>query len=211
MCRIIKQLAILLTLVFSVYLSNAQLIWAAKGGGQINFASIRKDNDRTATTPIAGINAGLVAKIYFEENLAFVSGLQYSLRGYKTKPALSSDPAKTYTFHYAELPLMIEIDFESKEKGAYVKIGPYMSLIITGKEKYKDAAGKTVTRKPKIDFSGQEFNRFDAGFEAFTGYRFNKKFFAEAGFQLGGNISNADNGPLVRQRTASLSIGYYFK
>jgi Outer membrane protein beta-barrel domain len=211
MYRHIKQLAVFLTIIFLVYQSNAQLIWAVKAGGQLNFASIRKDNNRTATTPIAGINAGLIAKIYFEENLAFVSGLQYSLRGYKTKPALAGEPAKTYTFHYAELPLMIEIDFESKEKGAYVKIGPYMSIVITGKEKYKDATGKTVTRKPKIDFSGQEFNRFDAGFQAFTGYRFNKKFFAEAGFQLGGNISNADNGPLVRQRTASLSIGYYLK
>lgn len=211
MNRFLTQSVLLVFVLLVLNEAKGQVLWGIKGGGQISYASIRKDDNRTATTPVGGGNLGLVAKIYFEDKLAFVSGIQYSLRGYKTKPSLATDPAKTYTFHYAELPIMIEIDFSSKEKGGYFKIGPYLSLLGTGKEKYKDAIGKTITRTPKIDFSGQEFNRFDGGFQAFIGYMFNKKIFAEAGFQLGGNISNNDNGPLIRQRTPSLSIGYYFK
>jgi hypothetical protein len=206
-----QRLTVLLVFIFSANFLDAQVLWAVKGGGQVSYASIRKDNDRTATTPIGGLQAGLAAKVYFEEKLAFASGLQYSLRGYKTKPLVSTNPAKTYTFHYVELPLMMEIDFGTKEKGAYVKIGPYLSLAITGKEKYKDATGNTVTRTPKINFSGQEFNRFDGGFQALLGYQFSKKFFAETGFQLGGNMSNNEQGPTIRQRTASLAVGYYFK
>jgi Outer membrane protein beta-barrel domain len=207
----LKTVAVLLFFLFTLPVVKAQVHWAVKGGGQVSYASIRKDNNRTATTAVPGLNAGLAAKVYFEKGLAFASGIQYSLRGYKTKPAVTTDPAKTYTFHYAELPLMLEVDFASEDNGPYLKIGPYMSLVITGKEKYKDATGKTIMRTPKIDFSGQEFNRFDGGFQAFFGYQFNKQFYAEGGFQLGGNMSNNENGPTIRQRVASVSVGYYFK
>lgn len=117
MNRMLKQATALLLVLLVLNTAKAQLQWAIKGGGQVSYASIRKDNDRTQTSPVGGANLGLIAKIYFEERLAFVSGIQYSLKGYKTKPSLASVPAKTYTFHYAELPLMMEIDFKSKEKG----------------------------------------------------------------------------------------------
>ncbi|MES1223723.1 MAG: porin family protein [Bacteroidota bacterium] len=192
--------------------AGAQLHWAIKAGGQSSTASYKVDGVKISTNSIIGFNAGIVTKVYFDDKLAFVSGIQYSSRGYKVK-TLPGDTLKTYRLNYADIPVILQIDLSAKRgEGFYCKVGPSVGVGISGKEIYTGANGMQVRNKAILSVTGNHFGMFDAAMNAALGYSFAGKFFAEAAFAYGiGNINNDPTGPNIKTRVLSLNVGYFFR
>src|ERR1700733_3741185 len=96
--------------------ANAQIHWAIKAGAQLNTASYKEDGQKISTSNIAGFNAGVLAKIYFDNKVSFVTGIQYNAKGYSIA-TMQGDPKKTYRLNYADIPLMVQFDL-SKTPGS---------------------------------------------------------------------------------------------
>jgi hypothetical protein len=192
--------------------AGAQLQWAVKAGAQLNTASYKMDGSKISTGSIAGFNAGILAKVYFDDKVAFVSGLQYNAKGYSIT-ATPGDPQKTYRLNYADIPVMVQVDLsKTRGRGFYGRVGPSIGVGISGKEIYTDTYGVRVRNKAILSVTGNHFGLFDASLNAALGYSFNRKFFAEAAYAYGfGNIDNDPDGPVIKTRVASFSIGYFLR
>ena len=199
----------LLCLSFCV---NAQLHWALTSGIQLNTASYKVENAKIPANNIIGFNAGVLAKVYFDDKAAFVTGLQYNAKGYTVVPVVG-DPKKTYRLNYVDIPVMIQIDVsKTRAGGLYLKAGPSVGIGVSGKEIYTDKNGMEVRNKAILSVTGNHFGLFDASLNAALGYNFTSKFFAEAAYAYGiGNIDNDPDGPNIKTRVASFSIGYFLK
>jgi Outer membrane protein beta-barrel domain len=190
---------------------NAQIHWALKAGPQISSAAYKINGEKIATNTITGFHAGLLAKIYFDDKIAFVTGLQYSARGYKVK-TLPGDTLKTYRLNYADIPVMVQFYFSTRGHGLYARVGPSVGVGIYGKEIYTRAGGLQVKNKAILSLTGNHFGMFDASFNAVLGYADTRKFFGEIGYAYGiGNINNDPAGPNIKSRVLSFSVGYFLR
>ncbi len=191
---------------------HAQFHWAVKSGVQLNTASYKVEDAKIPSNSIIGFSAGILAKVYFDDRVAFVTGLQYNAKGYKVTP-LEGDPQKTYRLNYTDIPLMIQVDLsKTRTGGLYAKAGPSVSVGVSGWETYTDKNGMAVRNKAILSVTGNHFGLFDASMNAAVGYSLSRRFFAEIAYAYGiGNINNDPSGPNIKTRVASLSIGYFLK
>jgi len=191
---------------------NAQLHWAVKSGVQLNTASYKVEDAKIPANSIIGFNAGVLVKVYFDDKVAFVTGLQYNAKGYTVIP-VAGDPKKTYRLNYTDIPVMIQVDLsKTRAGGLYFKAGPSVGIGVSGRETYTDKNGVEVRNKTILSMTGNHFGLFDASLNAAIGYSFTRKFFAEAAYAYGiGNINNDPAGPNIKTRVASLSVGYFLK
>lgn len=191
--------------------AGAQVHYALKAGPQLSTASFKREGNKIAAGNIAGFNAGLLAKVYFDDRVAFVTGVAYSSRGYKI-PTQPGDTIKTYRLNYIDIPLLIQVDFSAtKGAGFYGKLGPSLGIGLSGKEIYTGRDGQEIRNKAILSVTGNHFGLFDASVNAAFGYSFNR-FFAELGYAYGiGNIDNDPDGPNIKTRVASLNLGYFFR
>ncbi|MEO5682179.1 MAG: porin family protein [Chitinophagaceae bacterium] len=192
--------------------TSAQIQWALKAGGQINDASYKRDGAKIATGSVAGFNAAVLARIYFDDKVAFVTGIQYSAKGFTVK-TLPGDTQRTYRLNYVEIPILLQIDLSAKRgEGLYCKLGPTIGIGLHGKETHTGMNGMEVRNKAKLSLTGNYFGLFDASLNAALGYSFTQKFFAEAMYAYGvGNINNDQAGPNIKNRVLSLSVGYFLR
>jgi hypothetical protein len=206
------KLIVLSALLCLSLCAGAQVHWALKAGGQISSASYKADGNKISTNCIAGFNAGILAKIYFDDKVAFVTGLQYNAKGYSII-TVPSDPRKTYRLNYADIPVMVQFDLSKTRGGGwYCKAGPSVSVGVSGKEIYTDKNGMQVRNQAVLSVTGNHFGLFDASLNAALGYSFTQKFFAEAAYAYGiGNIDNDPDGANIKTRVVSISIGYFFR
>jgi len=203
---------LLALLSLTTLLSNAQIHWAVKAGGQLSGASFKRDGAKMPTENIGGYSFGVGTKVYFDDKVAFVSGLQYSSRGFTVTDTLAK-PSRTYRLNYIDIPLLIQVDLSKKRNGGlYCKFGPSLGVGVNGKQTYTNTMGARVTDKAILSVTGNYFGLFDASLNAALGYTFGGKFFAEAAYAYGiGNVNNDPNGAKIKSRVASLSVGYYLR
>jgi hypothetical protein len=206
-----KFLVLPALMCLSLY-AGAQIHWALKAGAQISTASFKRDGAKISTGSIAGFNAGFLATIYFDDKVAFVTGLQYNTKGYSVTDTIGK-PQKTYRLNYADIPILLQIDLSKKRgKGFYCKAGPSIGVGLNGRETYTTMDGMNVRNKAILSITGNHFGLFDASLNAALGYSLAQKFFVEAAYAHGiGNINNNPDGPNIKTRVASVSIGYYFR
>lgn len=206
------KLIVLTVLLCLSLCAGAQIHWAVKAGGQLSAANYKADGDKISTSCIAGFNAGILAKVYFDDKVAFVTGLQYNAKGYAIT-VVNGDPQKTYRLNYADIPVMVQFDLsKTRGVGLYCKAGPSVGIGVSGKEIYTDKNGMQVHNQAVLSVTGNHFGLFDASLNAALGYSFTQKFFAEAAYAYGiGNIDNDPDGANIKTRVASISIGYFFR
>ncbi|MEO5593032.1 MAG: porin family protein [Chitinophagaceae bacterium] len=192
--------------------AGAQIHWAVKAGVQLNTASYKTGGVKFSTGNIAGFNAGILTKVYFDDKVAFVSGVQYNAKGYSVTDTVGR-PRKTYRLNYADIPVMVQVDLSKKRgEGFYCKVGPSLGIGISGKQIYTATDGTSVRNKAILSITGNHFGIFDASLNAALGYSLTQHFFAELAYAYGiGNINNDPNGPNIKTRIASVSIGYFFR
>ena len=192
--------------------AGAQIHWAIKAGAQLSGAHYTKDGTKYSTGTIAGLQAGVLAKIYFDDKVAFVTGLQYNAKGFTVK-TIPVDSQRTYHMNYAEIPVMVQFDL-SRERGNgfYCKAGPALGIGIYGKEMYTPANGVQVHNKLVLSLVGNHYGVFDAALNAAVGYSSKNRFFAEFSYAYGiGNLYNDPSGPNVKSRALSVNLGYFLR
>ena len=118
------KLIVLSALLCCSLCACAQIQWAIKTGAQLSDARYTSGGSKMSTSTIAGFNAGIIAKVYFDDKVAFASGMQYNAKGYAiTAPA--GGPQKTYRLNYIDIPIMIQVDVSKfRGHGFYCKAGP---------------------------------------------------------------------------------------
>ncbi len=206
------KLIVLFLLLCAGFFAGAQVQWAIKAGAQLSSARYKRDGAKISTSSIAGFTAGVLAKVYFDDKVAFVSGLHFTGKGFRVK-TLPGDTLKTYRLNYADIPVMVQIDLSKKRgEGFYCKLGPSVSVGLYGREMYTGSNGSTVRNQAIMSVTGNHFGLFDAAMNAALGYSFEKHFFAEAAYAYGiGTINNDPDGPNIKTRVVSLSVGYFFR
>jgi hypothetical protein len=205
------KLIVLSALLCLSLCANAQIHWMLRAGPQISGAAYKRNGAKITTNAIAGFHAGVGAALYFDDRMSFVTGLQYSARGYKVK-TLPGDTLKTYRLNYADIPVMLQFHFKKREEGLYAKLGPVVGIGIRGKEIYNGAGGRTIKNKAILSLTGNHFGMFDASLNAVLGYASSRKIFGEIGYAYGiGDINNDPAGPNIKSRVLSLSVGYFLR
>ncbi|MEP7278664.1 MAG: porin family protein [Bacteroidota bacterium] len=206
------KLIVLTVLLCCSCCADAQINWAITAGGQSATASYTSEGTKIATHSIAGFNAGVLARIYFDNKVAFVTGLQFNARGFAIK-TIPDDTQKTYHLNYVVIPLLLQFDLSKKAgAGLYGKLGPSVGIGINGRELYTGANGNQVRNKAVLSMTGNHFGLFDASLNAAFGYSIKQHFFVEAAYAYGiGNVNNDPAGPNIKSRVLSLSAGYFFR
>jgi Outer membrane protein beta-barrel domain len=206
-----KFIAIAASMCLSIT-AGAQIHWAIKAGAQISGAGYKRAGEKITTNTVTGFNAGILGKIYFDDKVAFVTGFIYSSKGYKVK-TLPGDTLKTYRLNYTEIPVMVQFDLsKTRGQGFYCKAGPSVGIGVSGKETYTGMSGMKVKNKVVLSMTGNHLGVFDASLNAALGYADSKRFFAEMAYAYGiGNINNNPDGPNIKSRVLSLSVGYFLR
>jgi hypothetical protein len=191
--------------------ATAQLQLGIKAGYQRGGAVYKRMGERISATGVSGFAAGLASKVYFDDQVAFASGLQFNGRGFAVK-TLPGDTLRSYHLYYLDIPLQVHIDFSKQRRGFYARVGPVISIGLYGNEKYMGANGASISRKAILSTTGNHFGLFDASLQLTLGYAFTKKCFVEAGYAHGiGNINNDPLGPNIKSRVYGISVGYWFR
>lgn len=192
--------------------THAQLHLALRAGVQTSSAHYKRQGEKISTDHVTGFYAGIAGQAYFDDKVAFVTGLHYSARGFAVK-TLPGDTLRTYRLNYLDIPLLIQVDFgKTRGKGMYGKIGPSIGIGLFGRESYTGANGIKIRKPAVMSVTGNNFGLFDASLNAALGYAITQKFFAEATYTYGiGNINNDPNGPNIKSRSLSVGIGWWFK
>ncbi len=192
--------------------THAQLHLAIKAGVQTSSASYKRQGEKISTNHVTGFYAGISGQAYFDDKVAFVTGLHYNARGFAVK-TLPGDTLRTYRLNYLDIPLLIQVDFgKARGKGMYGKIGPALGIGLFGRESYIGPNGVKIRRPAVMSVTGNNFGLFDASLTAALGYAVTNKFFAEATYSYGiGTINNDPNGPNIKSRSLSIGIGWWLK
>jgi len=205
------KLIALSALLCMCFCGNAQLHYALQAGTQISTARYMRNGEKISTNSVTGFHAGILAKVYFDDKVAFVTGLCYNQHGYKVS-TLPGDTIKTYRLDYMDVPIMIQVDFKKRDEGFYCKFGPSIGIGINGKESYTGMNGQQIRNKAILSVTGNHFGLFNASLNATLGYALSKRIFAEAGYLYGiGNINNDPDGPNIKTRLFSMTAGYFFR
>ena len=206
-----KCLVLSLFLCLSLY-AHTQIHLAIKAGPQTATARYSRMGQKISTKQITGFNAGVLGKVYFDDRVAFVTGLQYNARGF-TVNTLPGDTQRTYHLNYLDIPILLQIDFsKQKNKGLYCRVGPVLGIGLGGKEIYTGSSGNEIRRKAVMSVTGNYFGLFDASLNAMLGIHITPHLFAEAAYSYGiGNINNDPDGPNIKSRVLSAGLGWWFK
>ena len=203
---------ILFFLPLSVFCQNAVGIFA---GPHVSNAMYAIKHHDQSTKNNYGFQAGATMKVPLEGRIYFAPALYYSLKGYKVtfnEPSLLPSEYATNNdtrIHTIDAALLLDVDLSKNPSHFFIKAGPSLEFAAAGREKFDLTNGQSVDQKMKFSFSDYGFvsasGVFHLGYEMANGFYFFGHY--EHGLS---NISNADNGPVIRHRTYGVSVGKYF-
>jgi hypothetical protein len=204
----------LIAAVFAAAISTAQVQVSVFAGPQITTARYKVDDAKQKTEYQIGFQAGAGLKTQFEGRLYFSPSVFYSLKGYKVKfdkYTFPPDPEATdnkVTVHTFEIAPLLQLNFSDAPDHLFIQFGPSVDLQLFGKEKFNLFSGESVNQNLKFGYAS--YGRYSTSAIFRLGYEKENGFIFFAQYSLGlTSINNADNGPVIRHRTAGISIGKY--
>lgn len=162
--------------------------------------------DTEGTKAKFGFNAGVTLDYNFTPNVALLTGLEFTTKGFKIKD-LDGFSANAM---YLQLPVHVGYKLDVAEGTKIVfHAGPYIAYGIGGKIKQKVEAGDGDI-EAKLDFFGDDAaKRFDFGVGAGAGVEFGQIGIG-LGYDFGlANISRDSDGK-IKNQNAYLTVGYKF-
>lgn len=198
------------------------------------FAGISMNNftgkDAKNLDMLCGFHAGVSASYFFHEYIFAEGSIALATKGYKQDETMSSgdvwddeganyesSTSKKYMSYNVELPILIGYNFIVNENLSFrIKVGPYMTYVISGKEKTKgyttiysdihSSETEYINKKKKVkDIDG--FNHF--GYGIHTGISANYKcLVVSASYQRA--FSKIIDKQKSYEQNILLSIGYKF-
>lgn len=202
---VLHKMAILFLLLFgSTTISFAQFDWGLKLGANVSTQSeignICDDNDLKA-----GLNAGVIARYYFNDWIAIKSGFDYQGKGEKCN---SKDENTVFTAKLKYLILPVKAEFSASEKAGFKNgqrlffaSGPYFGYLLDASE-----------NKSGITTDIEDLNDFDFGWSFELGFEF--PLFKTNALQVSLNydmgVSDVAENIDVQNKTASFNLGFLF-
>jgi len=200
------QRAVLIFLVIAGNTTHtfAQLDWGVKLGAnastQSEIGNICDDNNLKV-----GLNAGILARYYFNDWLAVKSGLDYQGKGKKCD-LKDGNTEQTTKLNYLVLP--VKAEFSASEKAGFKNgqrlffaTGPYFGYLLNAKQTIQD---KTIDL--------EDLNNFDLGWSFELGFEF--PVFKSNALQVSLNydmgLREVADGIDVQNKSASLNLGFFF-
>lgn len=159
-----------------------------------------------------GFLVGATVEFPIKDWVAIESGVQMSLKGYKSEYF-----AKTrWSLYYLEIPVAAKGYYHFSNFGVYGVFGPYLGLGLTGKArtKYTDMQGQTTKHVEDVkwgsDSENDDLKRIDIGLTIGGGVSFNRiqiGLFYSPGLA---NISpDTDNGLQAKNRVFGIEARYH--
>ena len=225
-----KKVFFLLTAMATGLVSMAQLSLGVQAAGNLSTAAL-KFEDATDVRKKMKLSPGvaLVAQYNFGEQLGIRTGIHYLQHGV-TVTTSGLDPENgdlgevqlkaVSSLHYLQLPLNVLYFIPAGSAKLYVGAGGFAGYGISGTTKLSgtytlpDGSHETVTEKQdafkKESEGGAGLKRFDWGAGLVAGAQFGGKWFVQAGYQLSISDLDASATSAYKNRSAQLSIGYFF-
>ncbi len=210
-----KKLILLVSLLCMAYHMQAQVRFQLFAGPQLSTANYFVHDVKQKTSYKPGVQAGVGAKIPFDERLFFAPALFYSLKGYKVQfNRYSSSPNidaadNNTTIHTLETAFLFQYDFGDGGDHFFLKAGPSIDFQLSGKEKMTLMSNdSTVTQA--MPYGVQSYGRFAASLFSQFGYETAGGLSIAFQYTHGlTDLSNMDAGPDIRHRLFGISIGKY--
>lgn len=208
-----------LILCFAVVLTGlsakSQLQLNVFAGPQATTANYTVNGVKQDTKMKYGFQAGVGAKVAFENKLYFSPAVLYSLKGYKVNFTQFAFPPDVdaadndVSLHTFEMAFLLQYDFSNEPGHVFIKGGPSLDFQLFGKEKFNSrTGGAPVSRNMK--FSYGDYGHFSANAILQLGYETSGGFIIAAQYSHGlASINNADYGPQIKHRVFGLSIGKF--
>lgn len=219
----LQRLSILLIILINYMPLCGQVSVGASMGGVISTPKGHV-TDRTLQLTIpaerrASVTAALHGDVPLgESGLRLMPALRYAQKGFLAHTEVVVQQTKvtidlSHRMTFIELGIPLGFAVGVGEHNLVAGIGPYGAMAMGGAVKtIVSLNGITDERKESVVFgSGAgQFDRLDYGFEATAGMVFSNGILLHLRYALGiPNLSNDPANPL-RQRSASLSVGYFF-
>jgi len=208
-----------IVLLLLIIVSNNLLSQVRTGvvaGPQLISANYKVQDEKQPTEYKIGMQAGVIVKLPFENQLYFAPSVYYSLKGYKVKLTNPSFPpgedaaSNDVSVHTIEIAPLLHFDLSKKAAHPFIQFGPAIDIAFYGKEEIVLKNGDKVNRDMKFSFG--DYGRFTSSAIGRLGYQLENGFFFFGHITYGlGSMNNADNGPKIRHRVYGISVGKYFK
>lgn len=207
---------ILLVILFLPAVSFAQTKFGIFGGPQTTDVNYVINGETQVTEQKDGYQAGISLKLPLEKFLYFAPALYYSKKGYKVVFSQPSNPPNIEAInnnteiHSVDLALLVNIDFSKSRSHIFLKFGPSVEYIVSGKEQFDLRNGGSIEKEMTRSFIG-DYSPITASGIAHLGYqaKFGLFIFGHYGYGIG-NLSNERSGPKIHYRVAGVSLGNEF-
>lgn len=177
-----KKLICVLTLIFSLSISNAQTVkFGLKAGA--NFSQLEGENINAST--YTSFHFGALLEIKVLENLSLQPELLYSSQGTSINQAGFED----INYNYVTVPVLAKFYLTSNKLS--LEIGPQFSFLLN----------ENVANQ----FEGKTF---DFGAAGGLGYNISDHFFVQARYVVG--LTDATKNADITNRVIQASVGYMF-
>lgn len=190
---------------------QAQTKLSVKTGFSYSTARVYTGKTKESTGFMPGAHLGIQLNTAFEGLLHFTPAVSYQNRGFVINDK-NNNSKKSHFIHYIDLaPQLSFFINKGKKHTLSISAGPVASLAVAGTEK-TTVNGSSSRQKMKFSTTNN-FGLFDFSLLAGAGLHL-KKWYLEANYDLGlANINNnvARDSRNIRNRTISISLGYYFK
>ncbi|MGH2553778.1 MAG: porin family protein [Chitinophagaceae bacterium] len=210
-----KKFLFLPVTLLATFFSYSQVEVGLFAGPQATGARYTIRNQKQKNEMKYGFHAGLGLKVPFENNLFFAPAAFYSLKGYHVALTQFVYPPDTNainnntSIHTFELAALLQFDLSKKPGHAFIKAGPSLDFHLFGHETYDLKAGGTIDRKMKFSNDG-DYGHFSANMLTQFGYETGSGFMFFIQYTHGmASTNNEDNGPKIRHRVYSFTIGKY--
>lgn len=208
-----------------VIVAGAQVRIGVQSGATLSTASFTKEADlKTTTRPVYAPTLAVVADIPVAGNWHLRPSLHYLQKGVKAK-GVSTDGIingrveNNLRTHYVEMPVLMSWRAALGSKTLVLGAGPSVGMGLGGK--VKAASYLETFPEPIAILEGNPFKRsedieepmkrFEWGASAMAGLEFRNGLYISAQYHHG--LRDIDGSPedgVFRNRTAGLSIGYFF-
>jgi len=205
--------------------TQAQIRVGLYGSATLSKASFTKESDLTITSkPVFAPAGGVVVDIPLSEEFSIRPSLGFIRKGVKAK-AVSTDAGITsrmnseVQMNYQELSVIFTYKKQLGNANLLIGAGPSAGYGLGGKVRTTSYIDPIPTpflsfeANPykKSDHIDDPFKRFELSGSALLGVEFNNGLFFTANYLHGfTNISGSAPGDKFRNRTASISVGYFF-
>jgi opacity protein-like surface antigen len=199
-----KIVLIVLGIVLTYGVSNAQVRFGIKAGGTLSNITVKEEGISIKSDPKFGFEVGGLLEYSFSESLSLQPELLYVNSGGKFDAGLLDENA-IFQFNQLQLPVNLKYKIGTDNLKFFVTAGPYLGYLFSAKIKVGPVSVDAFTEE-----LGLQLKHLDLGLGVGFGAEISSKFIVGAGYKYGLANLTESKGITVKSGMFNLSVGYLF-